>query len=66
MTAKRFRKLYMAEVAKAMHGKPGVARSLKFIAQFKISNTKGFSSYQEAWDVLRGLFTYGGNVPPVK
>ena len=69
MTRKRYQKLYRSEMTKLMAHKDGAAKCIKAAATNKASNwTNGWEgkSYLEAWTILRSVFTYSGNVPPVK
>ena len=69
MTRKRYRKLYRSEMTKLMAHKDGAAKCIKAAATAKASNwTNDWEgkSYLEAWAILRTVFTYPGNIPPVK
>lgn len=68
MTAKRFHKLFRSEMTKLMAHKEGAAMCIKAAATANPFRKDGTSvkSYQEMWSALRSVYTYNGNVPPIK
>jgi hypothetical protein len=69
MTRKRFQKLLRSEMTKLMAHKAGAAKCIKHAARNSASawtNDWEGKSYLEAWTALRSVYTYPGNVPPIK
>lgn len=69
MTRKRYQKLYRSEMAKLMAHKNGAAKCIRLAATVRASDWRNDwkgKSYAEAWAALRAVFTYPGNVPPVR
>lgn len=69
MTSKRYHKLFRSEMTKLMAHKPGAAMCIRAAATanpFPQDGTSNAKSYQDMWTALRSVFTYPGNVPPLK
>lgn len=69
MTAKRYHKLFRSEMSKLMAHKPGANMCIKAAATirpFRADGTSVAKSYQEVWDAIRSVFTYGDNIPPIR
>lgn len=66
MSRKRFQKLFRSEMTKLMAHKCGAAQCIKTAATSNASNWQNRKSYLEIWTAMRSVFTYLGNVPPVK
>lgn len=66
MTRKRFQKLFRAEMTKMMAHKDGAAECIKAASNATAKNFRGCGSYIDMWTALRSVYTYPGNVPPIK
>lgn len=69
MTSKRYHKLFRSEMTKLMAHKQGANMCIKAAATvrpFRADGTSIANSYQEVWNALRTVFTYGDNIPPIR
>lgn len=69
MTRRRFQKLFRSEMTKLMAHKEGAGKCIKHAASNNASIwTNGWEgkSYLEAWTILRTVYIYPGNIPPIK
>jgi hypothetical protein len=66
MTKKRFQKLFRSEMTKLMAHKEGAAKCIKAAATNSASVWQNGKSYLEMWTALRSVYTYPGNIPPVR
>lgn len=67
MTAKRYHKLFRSEMSKLMAHKPGANQCIRAAATARPHRADGnVIPYGEMWAALRAVYTYPGNIPPVK